>query len=1684
MKKVKILHIVFCLLAFHLFADNHDKHKHLHSPSGQPKKVLLENKGQWPEGVLFRSNLQGGKLWVQQNKFVYHLQDYSSMQKAHAKRVEGFNEDVVKETVVHLNFLGSNKVTDIVKNGKSKEYYNFFKGNDQRKWAADIHSYESVTLKEFYDKTDLHLSGNEFEAKYEFILKPGADPSKIKLNYAGQEKISIDEKQNLVISTSVGQIIEYKPIAYQLINGNKFEVTCNFKIDGENIVFDLGNYNSQYELVIDPTLVFATYVGAISDNFGMTATYGNDGTAYSGGTVYGNNYPNPDPLAYDVNSNFTVVNASYGITDVFISKYSADGTQMIWGTFIGGGNNNQGTETIHSMICDLQDNLYFFGATSSNDFPITAGAFDASFNGGNTTYNTNFYYNGVYFQNLGTDIYVAKLSANGHNLMGSTYVGGNGNDGVNYEQLSLPYDFTSDYNGLNSNYGDQSRGEIMLDANNNILVASCTRSTNFPTVTPIQGTFGGIQDGVIFKLNGNFSNLLFSSYYGGSARDACYSVKLDNAQNVVFAGGTQSNNLQGISGTWQPLFAGGTDGFVVKLPSAGNTITAASYVGKGGYDQVFFVEIDRYDNIFLLGQSVGSAGNGYMPITNAAYFNGNSSNFIIKFNPALTSIFNSTRFGNGSTAIHISPAAFLVDNCGNIYVSGWGANILQSTPLSGMPVTADAFQGTPPDGFDFYLFVLKGDFNTLMYATYLGGNQADEHVDGGTSRFDKNGIVYQSVCGGCGGSSDFPTTPGAWSSTNNSSNCNNIIYKFSTGLMPEADFIPDQTAGCADFQVVFDNFSTSDDSYVWDFGNGNLDSTTFNPTVLYTTAGSYTVNLYVTDRACLLTDTARITINVFPKIVTNLDSVVNVCGPNPYVLTVNSQGTGDYFIWSNSPSFSPALNAPTDSSITVNSTGTYYVEVGNQFCLKRDTVVLTVAPITVGVSLLSNSGCAPFNATFQANLNVNNADSLVWNFTNTDSIRTSASVTTQTFNYANAGTYTVSLTAFNEGCSATDVATVTVNPQIVAALDTIKIPCSTTVSFADITPETINSWSWNFGDDSTSTIQSPTHTYASNGNYTVTLVVTSALGCIDSVQIPVQFALTPDSVGIGTIYCADSIVPIQLFSNGGTTYSWLPIDGLSDPAIANPVASPSVTTVYTVTISELDLDGNTCASTKTLTIDVNPEVLADFNPVIQPCSNTFDFGNLSSGPVNNWSWDFGDSNVSSDQNPTHTYAGNGDYTVTLVVESAQGCNDTVFIPVKININPDTIGPGAVFCADSISPVPLFASGGVTYEWTPSAGLTDSTIANPIALPDQTTTYSVTITEYDFGGNACATTQTVTIQIKPGVTADFTFTADPCNNTFQFNDASFGNVTSWSWDFGDSNSSITQSPSHTYATPGTYPVSLIIQNAEGCNDTIGTPVFLGSFGPVSVSGPQTICFGQQAQLNASGGVAYQWIPATGLSDPNIPNPVANPSSTTNYSVIITTVSSIGDSCSRELTTGITVPTLQSNQLVTTANPDTIYAGDYSNLSSNIGPPLNILWSPPYQLSSTTDYNPTASPLSTTTYAAVAEDASGCKFLLDSVTIYVLSKYCDESTVYVPNTFTPNGDGVNDVLYARSNFIMNIYFAVYNRWGELVFETTDLSKGWDGMYKGMKVDPGVFGYYLRYDCTNDLKGFKKGNVTLIR
>jgi gliding motility-associated-like protein len=456
---------------------------------------------------------------------------------------------------------------------------------------------------------------------------------------------------------------------------------------------------------------------------------------------------------------------------------------------------------------------------------------------------------------------------------------------------------------------------------------------------------------------------------------------------------------------------------VVKLAPSGNSISYASYLGTGDYDQAFFVEIDRNDNVFVLGQSEG----GNFPVVNAIFVNPGSSQFVVKLEPTLSTPLNSTVFGNGDPTINISPAAFLVDICGNIYISGWGANILQGTGMSGMPTTWDAFQINPPNGFDFYLLVIKREMTDILYGTYMGGPSANEHVDGGTSRFDKNGICYQSVCGGCGGNSDFPTTVGAWSDQNLSTNCNNLVFKFDFNLIPNAEFTTDDNLGCASFQVTFDNSSSLSDAYLWDFGNGDTTSIIFNPTMIYDTAGIYDVYLYVTDSICLLTDTAFIQITVTDSLEISTTVDQQICAPTPIDLTAFTNGTATTFVWSTSPVFADTLNTNlSDSTVNVTPSGpmTYYISASNSGCSITDSVVVDF----IGSSLILNANdsiCAGdiSNVLVTSTNPLITFDTYIWE---PDSILVSPS-TTNTVDVQPYTTQYVSVTAMsNTGCVVED----------------------------------------------------------------------------------------------------------------------------------------------------------------------------------------------------------------------------------------------------------------------------------------------------------------------------------------------------------------------------------------------------------------------------------------------------------------------------------------------------------------------------------------------------------------------------------------------------------------------------------------------------------------------------------------
>ena len=208
----------------------------------QNNKAFLENKGQWPEDVLFKTKMNGGNLWIQKNKLLYHLQDFSSLKETHYFKSDQ-KLSAIKEEVVHLNFIGSNTEYEIEKLEKSKAYYNYFIGNDKSKWAKGVYGYSNIALKNFYNGIDLVFKTKDEEVKYEFIVEEKKDPSIISFNYFGQQNIKIDKSGNLIIKTTIGEIIEEKPYAYQVVNGEQKEIRCDFKLKKNLVTFKLGSYN-------------------------------------------------------------------------------------------------------------------------------------------------------------------------------------------------------------------------------------------------------------------------------------------------------------------------------------------------------------------------------------------------------------------------------------------------------------------------------------------------------------------------------------------------------------------------------------------------------------------------------------------------------------------------------------------------------------------------------------------------------------------------------------------------------------------------------------------------------------------------------------------------------------------------------------------------------------------------------------------------------------------------------------------------------------------------------------------------------------------------------------------------------------------------------------------------------------------------------------------------------------------------------------------------------------------------------------------------------------------------------------------------------------------------------------------------------------------------------------------------
>ena len=1025
---------------------------------------FIENKGQLPKEVVSKTLLPSGALFILEGKFIFSFYNGKKVKEMHNSNKTYTN---IESHTYSVTFLNHNKKINTKLEGESIFFENYFLG-DSSKWAKNVKSFKNLIQENIYDGVDLHLYIKDNKLKYDINIQPGIDPSVIKLKYEGLEKISIIDG-NIHCQTSITEILEKKPYSYQIINNQTIPRKCSYKLIENQIsfVFPEG-YDENYELIIDPTLEFSTYSGSLADNFGYTATYDQLGNLYSGSTVFSIGYPT-SLGAYD-----TIYNNSVSGTDIAITKYDTTGTQRIYSTYLGGSKD----ELPHSLVVNTNNELFVFGTTGSSDFPTLSSSYQSIFNGGPNFAPSGI---GVSFPD-GTDLFVSRLSNNGSDLLSSTYIGGTGNDGLNTSSI------------LKYNYADEVRGEIDIDKNNNIYIATSTYSKDFPTVNSFQNTKNGGQEGCIIKMDNQLTSIIWSSYLGGNKDDAIYSLAFDEENNIYVTGGTNSEDFPVTQNAYQLIYQDSVnaDAFVTKISALGNYIMHSTYYGTNEYDQSYFIEYSSKDLVYLLGQTESQSSS---MINNASYYNTGSSQFIVAFSKNLSTINKSTVVGSGKGTPDISPTAFLVDVCDKIYIAGWGSNTGGGTlstlnlPISTSP---PAYQDQT-DGNDFYLLVLDDAMNNMLYATYFGGSLSAEHVDGGTSRFDKKGIIYQSVCAGCGGNSDFPIepNPGAVSTTNNSTNCNNGVFKFDFDYpMVLAEFTT-QLVGCnttLNFQTTSTN---SANTFFWDFGD-NFTSTLANPTHTFSSPGQYDVTLIVTNpNTCNISDTITKQVYILSNSTGYLDTL-NKCYNYPHqigILPINNSAISYNWL----PTL--ALNNSNISNpfTNINNNITYKLLISDGTC--TDTLIQYI-------NVLNNNLYLPEDTTFCKNpvmltANYNNPiNTIVWS---SNPLFLDTISQTEELLVLSTGVYYVKISY--SGCNIQDSVRVDKGKvELFATADTTY--CKDSVLLTVLTqPEIIEQIIWSTNQDFLDTLSLNNHVYINNIGVYYVKGAEGVCESIDSVKV-------------------------------------------------------------------------------------------------------------------------------------------------------------------------------------------------------------------------------------------------------------------------------------------------------------------------------------------------------------------------------------------------------------------------------------------------------------------------------------------------------------------------------------------------------------------------------------------------------
>jgi hypothetical protein len=628
------------------------------------------NHGQTDSRVKFLSKRPSYTLFFTSEEVVLAFSQNLGNDKVGIRKSQIAEEnDSSQRSAVRIRLIGANSGTKITGLNQRAGKANYFRSNDPNQWRVNIPTFAELRHENVYPGVDVIYYGSGKDLEYDFVVAPGADPTRIQLAVEGNGEFSLDNDGDLVLRSGERQLRFHKPLAYQKLGQMRQEVRCSYAQKSAHLVgFEVGSYDRRKPLIIDPVLTYSTYLGGSGSDIGNSIAVDSKGHAYVVGRTQSDDFPTKNPFQ----------ETRHGGRDIFVTKLNAEGSELLYSTYIGGSLDENGL----GIAVDRHGNAYISGNTTSRDFP-TKNAFQPQHAGGTM------------------DVVVFKLNSEGSDLIFSTYFGGSG--------------------GF-----DQGRA-IALDAEGNAYVTGNTDSPNFPTTPGAFQTSAGSVDGFVAKFTGQGELVYSTRLHGTNGVATGRGIAVDRSGDAYVAGYTSSVDFPTTAGVFQPAFAGGlTDYFITKLNADGSDLVYSTYVGGSGDEQSMMtigtsdsghgriIAIDHQGNAYLTGDTASldfPTRNALQPAHGGGAFTG----IVTKLNATGTDLIYSTYLGGSGFD---SGRSIAVDSEGHAFVAGF-------TSSTDFPVEEPLQLNHAGGVFDAFVAELSSDGSDLVYSTYLGGSGLD-----------------------------------------------------------------------------------------------------------------------------------------------------------------------------------------------------------------------------------------------------------------------------------------------------------------------------------------------------------------------------------------------------------------------------------------------------------------------------------------------------------------------------------------------------------------------------------------------------------------------------------------------------------------------------------------------------------------------------------------------------------------------------------------------------------------------------------------------------------------------------------------------------------------------------------------------------------------------------------------------